>query len=61
MDGKELLIQGLRRGIALWQIEDELDWQENQGLLLVECQCASSASIDSLIRDVTQQPANSLS
>jgi len=31
MNGEELLEQGLRRGIALWRIEDELDWQENQG------------------------------
>ena len=30
MNGKELVEQGLRRGIALWRIEDELDWQENQ-------------------------------
>ena len=29
MDGKELLEQGLRRGIPLWRIEEELDWQEN--------------------------------
>jgi hypothetical protein len=31
MDGNELLERGLRCGIALWRIEDELDWQENQG------------------------------
>jgi len=31
MNGKELLEQGLRSGIPLWRIEDELDWRENQG------------------------------
>jgi hypothetical protein len=31
MNGKELLERGIRSGIALWRIEDELDWQENQG------------------------------
>jgi hypothetical protein len=31
MNGTELLERGLRRGIALWRIEDELDWQENHG------------------------------
>ena len=31
MNGKELVEQGLRLGIDLWRIEDELDWQENQG------------------------------
>ena len=31
MNGKELLERGLRRGFPLWQIEDELDWRENQG------------------------------
>jgi hypothetical protein len=30
LNGKELLERGLRRGIPLWQIEVELDWQENQ-------------------------------
>jgi hypothetical protein len=30
MNGKEMLERGLRRGMALWRIEDELDWQENQ-------------------------------
>lgn len=29
MNGKELLERGLRRGIPLWQMEDELDWQES--------------------------------
>ncbi len=31
MNGKELLNRGLRLGIPLWRIEDELDWRENQG------------------------------
>ena len=31
MDGQELLERGLRLGIPLWLIENELDWQENQG------------------------------
>ena len=31
MTGKELLERGIRRGIQLWRIEDQLDWQENQG------------------------------
>ena len=31
MNGKELLERGLRRGIPLGRIEDELDWRENQG------------------------------
>jgi hypothetical protein len=31
LNGKELLERGLRRGIALWRIEDESDWQEQQG------------------------------
>ena len=31
MNGEESLERGLRRGVALWRIEDELDWQENQG------------------------------
>ena len=31
MNGKELLEQGLRHGVALWRLEEELDWQENQG------------------------------
>ncbi len=31
MNGKELLERGLRLGIPLWRIEDEFDWQENQG------------------------------
>ena len=29
MDGKERLEQGLRQGIPLWRIEDEMDWEEN--------------------------------
>ena len=32
MNGKEMLERGLRLGIALWRIEVELDWRENQGL-----------------------------
>jgi hypothetical protein len=31
MNGKELIEQGLRLGIPLWRIEEELDWRENQG------------------------------
>jgi hypothetical protein len=31
MNGIELVQQALRRGMALRRIEDELDWQENQG------------------------------
>ena len=31
MTGVELLERALRRSIPLWRIEDELDWQENQG------------------------------
>jgi hypothetical protein len=31
MNARELLERGLRRGIALWRIEEELDWRENQG------------------------------
>jgi len=31
MNGKKLLERGLRLGIPLWRIENELDWQENQG------------------------------
>ncbi len=30
MNGKEVLERGLRHGIPLWRIEDELDWRENQ-------------------------------
>jgi hypothetical protein len=30
MNGKELLERGLRRGVALWRLEEELDWRENQ-------------------------------
>ena len=31
MNGRKLVEKGLRRGIPLWQIEERLDWQENQG------------------------------
>jgi hypothetical protein len=31
MNGRELLERGLRRGVALWRLEEELDWRENQG------------------------------
>ena len=30
MNEKELLKQGIRRGIPLWRIEEELDWREDQ-------------------------------
>ena len=36
MNGKELLEQGLRRGVALWRLEEELDWQQNQELRRAE-------------------------
>ncbi len=29
MNGQELLERWLCRGVPLWRIEDELDWQEN--------------------------------
>ena len=31
MNGTERLKQGLRHGVALWRLEEELDWQENRG------------------------------
>ncbi len=32
MNGKELLERGIRRGIPLWRIEEELDWQDVPGI-----------------------------
>lgn len=29
MSGKDLVERELHRGIPLWRIEDEMDWQEN--------------------------------
>jgi hypothetical protein len=44
MNGKELLERGLRLGIPLWRIEEELDWQENQASLGGECAVCSKRS-----------------
>ncbi len=50
MNGKELLNRGLRLGIPLWRIEDELDWRENQGPCGAEDDGASSAGLSSTAR-----------
>jgi hypothetical protein len=50
MNGKELLEQGLRRGIALWRIEEELDYQDNQGPRSADAECDVSKQRTPVVR-----------
>jgi hypothetical protein len=45
MNGRELLERGLKLGIPLRRIEEELDWQENQGFRMARMWCTDRSSL----------------
>ena len=56
MNGLELLEQRLRQGVAVWRIEEELDWQENQAARCDDCdRQARHVPVDTRIRNRAPQ------